>query len=368
MLEHGSNLVEEADDGIADEDYLEDEVLRESEEEGFEFPTSGKIRPRSLGWKAFEYALARLPRLKNVVFTDWRGLSKPDETYDECAARLWGDMLAPTRINPYNHSTATTFLSLIEALSNTPMTQLRSLAIGPHRFEENTFSDAYGGRHPIYIHEIKFSDENLPHIKQVFSKLHSLRLPFTVYNRLTGTWRSGNWGGGIREALQSATLLRRLTLEIRDSIPRKTLVDTDPTAPFEWFVRDLHFPYLELLDLRGWVMPEASFRGVLERHSSTLRELRLVDCVLEGNAMVMGNWAAENLNLTGVELDVGMATSRMQTTWWTFLLDNMVVLDEEDEALWLAGRSNAIMKEQIRERLEDSAEGTHDWFVQRRLP
>ncbi|KAK5107065.1 hypothetical protein LTR62_001883 [Meristemomyces frigidus] len=40
-------------------------------------------------------AFLRLKRLKSIVFTDWRGLAKRPESYDDCARRLFGNTLAP---------------------------------------------------------------------------------------------------------------------------------------------------------------------------------------------------------------------------------------------------------------------------------
>ena len=41
------------------------------------------------------YVFIAFPKLCSVVYTDWRGLARSGETYNECAFRLFGNTLAP---------------------------------------------------------------------------------------------------------------------------------------------------------------------------------------------------------------------------------------------------------------------------------
>ena len=67
----------------------------------------------------------------------------------------------------------------------------------------------------------------------------------------------------------------------------------------------LTFSSLQHLDLRGWPLPEGiRFEEFLSMHSSSLRELRLVECVVTEDPRRLGQWTGKSMLLNGVEIQV----------------------------------------------------------------
>ena len=322
--------------------------------------------------RALCLAFYDLPKLKKITFTDWRGLAKDDESYNQCARRLWGDMLAPTMIAPYKSRNFRSLANLVWSIPDYAFGQIETLAGGPHMFEEDVATDN-DPRIPQYIHRRVFTKDVTPTFQRLFAGLRSLRLPIAVGGTLA-RWDPEESDVCLREALTSATQLTKLSLSIweaeHDGGLWQSGGDDDHPVASEIYLSELHFPQLKHLDLTRWLMPQNLLHDFLSRHAPTLRELRFIDCVVDSDAIAMAEWAGENLDLTGIELDNARATGKPRMTWWVAQNKgaprNYGVLDEGDEPIWLAGRNNMIVKEQWRERLVNSAEGHCDWIFKKR--
>ena len=67
------------------------------------------------------------------------------------------------------------------------------------------------------------------------------------------------------------------------------------------------------------------------------------------------------MDLEGIELDVDVGG----VTWY-MEKENLALLREEDESLWLAGRKNNMEREQSSKRIFNSDRSEPDWFLRGR--
>ena len=121
------------------------------------------------------------------------------------------------------------------------------------------------------------------------------------------------------------------------------LTKTEPCALFQFYVSELHFPHLKYFDLCNWTIPQKELQNLLERHALTLRELRILDGLFNGDTGDMSRWAGEKLELTGVQLE---GNSTLDVWYMSEAAETYNMLENWDETVWLAGRNNWICREE----------------------
>ena len=137
-----------------------------------------------------------------------------------------------------------------------------------------------------------------------------------------------------------------------EGVQNDMLSGIELTALFKCYLNDLYFPRLNCLELRNWVMPETGVRSLLSKHALTLRELRLIECHVDGDMHLMGKCAGQNLALTGIRIE---DEAVLDPIWFEDAPESIGTLAPYDEPLWLAGRENLIVREDMRpgeDRLE----------------
>ncbi|KAM0698996.1 hypothetical protein Q7P36_001041 [Cladosporium allicinum] len=258
--------------------------------------------------------LAKLPKLRAVTFTDYRGLAKKGETYRSLCSRMFGNMLEPERWNWELDQGALCTPEAITALKAIAEVKggLQSVSFGPHFYEMVSFPEEplinYKEPHYLSIEDMGIEEDQSEQDlwTKFFEGLRSIRLPF-LFTEATF------------EAAPAETLLKALP----DTIEHLALSAKGPVEAFSLLeqaspqllrpfsiISPLRFPRLKSLELEGWCMPISNFREMLLAHASTLRSLHLVNLVLisggederDQDLNTLATAVAAKSHLTGVEV------------------------------------------------------------------
>lgn len=329
------------------------------------------IRNEGIDMNILAAALTQFPRLRSIIFTDYRGLAHEGESYDTCCRRLFGRSLEPQHAGISGQATPSgeCLFFLLEAVAQAPSAYIDSLAIGPHSFDYtgediNEVADPNHPENPQYLDISAFENVQLEpgdNLCTVLGQLQHLRLAL-CYSGCRSDEQH------MREQLckslkASAPQLRTLTLHmiylfwggVRE-VPK-----VDNGAHFEVFgsiVSPLYMPFLRSLSLRRWIFSTGELKVFLLKHSSTLRDLHLLGCLCGDDEYELARWGGDNLDLDGIELSgffsaVDMASANPQE--WTQM--NLLQWRSRDstlsertvaclETLWLAGRPNSVDRQQ----------------------
>lgn len=301
--------------------------------------------------------LERLPKLRRIVFTDFRELAREGEGYSAICERIFGNTLEPRGLS-FSNDIFGEFMLLMDFIADRPQTDIRSLSIGGHPYESlvESWATVQGGpRHlhrpfdpPAMPDDPDRADVDNQSAQGVCANLRHLRLPISfkpkslphIIRRIDARIRD-TYVGQILEF--SAPNLVRLSLCSLDLLFHHGSggIGIWPAGRrcLEFLLLPLSFSSLRQLELRGWPLPEgASFEEFLSKHSSTLEELRLVECVVSEDPRRLGRWAGENMSLNGVEIKVTAEYEAGKDR------SNRLIWNDADlEALWLAGRPNSFL-------------------------
>lgn len=161
-----------------------------------------------LGCDLITEALARLPKLRRVVFTDFRELAREGEGYAAVCRRAFGNTLEPLRLS-FSEDIIREFMLLMDMIAESPQRNIQSLSIGGHPYDsvENFWATMKSNRRhvhrpfdpPAMPDEPDWDDEDMDSAKRVCAKLQQLRLPIT-FSRQECYERSIDIDAGIRES------------------------------------------------------------------------------------------------------------------------------------------------------------------------
>lgn len=304
-----------------------------------------KKTPRRLLRELFTH----LPKLRNIVFTDYRSLAKPAESYDAMCKRLFGLVLEPTHLSTDSASIDDLGL-LLDVSGNARIT---SFSIGPHPFvstdtilKGHTTSVQWPG-----VFKPKWLSDTLN--RKVFANLRELDLSYE---------HDPHYHDAVRRLLEATPDLERLSLTVlkdrryaeRDNIWAVT------EQPLTVGFFDTQLPRLKYLELRHLQLPDTqALQGYLQRHASTIRELRLIECCMTdraGEQDKLAEWAGQKMVLTGVEVLTAGDLSLLSNinSWYTQKSDldelsERVIRDGWEridlrEAKYLNGRPNTLRR------------------------
>jgi hypothetical protein len=144
------------------------------------------IRNERIDLNILTAAFNQLPRLRDIAFTDYRGLAREGESYDTCCRRLFGRSLEPQHAGVSGQAapSGNNLFSLLKLAAEVPSASIDSLAIGPHTFEYTSedideVADPNHPANPQYLDISAFEDVQIePEDKllAVLGQLRNLRL------------------------------------------------------------------------------------------------------------------------------------------------------------------------------------------------
>lgn len=230
---------------------------------------------------------SRLPRLTRVVFTDWRSLRLPKETYADCARRLFGTTLAPRGLHLSNDRDQ--WQSLMAGLEINNGARIQELSVGTPAFQIDEFAKVLG---PDHRNAVEVPCECFWGRTPRLSGLRRMHLNLGVsreYGRSLAHPRSDGGGeDGVQQALAAvASNIEHLTLAMRleeAEHERAPVLDrrTVGSLIFQLWLGTQHFLRLTTLELHGMTFPISEFKAFLQRHRSSLRKVTIINCHLTG--------------------------------------------------------------------------------------
>ena len=241
-------------------------------------------------------ALSRLKRLKSIVITDWRGLARPDESYSDCAHRLFGNTLAPSLMMPKSANPNMLFEQLMWAIEDSEDVRIMQFSTGAHFFEDETH-EPNDPRAPIGIpaHVVDC-------MLGIVGRLRQLRLSLNVNPELLEHMPIGS-DDRVQQTLAKASNLEHLTLTIRLPQGQRVLRNIDQGKElFSSWLADRHYSHLKTIELRRWILPQVLLEEFLARHAFTLRAIHFINYHLVGDQVSLAKWAGKALELDGIEI------------------------------------------------------------------
>lgn len=315
-------------------------------------------------------ALSRLTRLNSVVVTDWRSFASPDESYSDCARRLFGNTLAPNLTTSLSSNPLDMlFEELVCAIEDNKDVRVKHFSTGSHCFGDETHHRD-DPRAPICI---PWRDVGC--MSRMIAWLRLLRLSLYINTELLEHLNDDipadetDEFNEVRRTLSKAANLEHLALTVQLPEGQRRLGNLDQVKElFSTWLADIHFPHLKTLYLQGWVLPQKPLEEFLARHASTFRAVHFIDCLVIGDRISLASWAGKALNLDGIEICL---TSGMNAYGALGELDGTVeevpvdkALIPENESAWLAGQPNFIVRGPLSGSLEGdgpTADGVPWW-------
>lgn len=286
-------------------------------------------------------------------------------------------------------------LTVTDAVASVPGAVLHSFSIGPNPFVSVKGVMSGVLQHPLTVELLNdrasdpegYLEESF---NSAFANLRTLRLAY--YDQVQPNY-IGKTPENIWYMLNAAKdTLRNL------SITRVGTADDPPDDcsryPAESDFLSMEFPKLQSLELHHLrLTSEKDLRKFLKRHKSTLRELRLVDCIVSAGttapstdalatkkleinrAVSLADWGRKNLNLTGIESVQSVDLERLADVPW-------MMQDEDEwrlisvppaeiairhverlEKCWIGKRSNTLKRTvDVADRVERQKAGD-DWWM-----
>ena len=343
--------------------------------------------------------LNKFPKLQCVVYTDYRGLIKPHESFDEGCRRMFGNTLQPM----HNSARSNDLAYILDGLSTNASSRVTTLELrqGPYVqcasdcWAELSRDDA---RKPssLSLHDLGGWATH-----SVLSQIRRLSLVLDVgdFDSRSVSYAIGSLSPGSSNDLTNAhsvdiarsgfefrfarvvrafdalaPSLRYLDLSIAGAHGHED-ENTTQLCESAWLIhagiaaavllRPFSQSRLHTLCLSGFVFTQAFLSPLLLSQGLTLRQLRLQSCAFATSKVIehlecsahdsIAKWAGQNLALEGVQI------SNCQDEGVSRLLD---------EDLWLADRPNHCTVRQ--ESLPRSCDGGHElaglepWFKRNR--
>ncbi|KAF7198165.1 hypothetical protein HII31_00521 [Pseudocercospora fuligena] len=351
-----SNNWMRAYDRTEQKNYIDSWMLYRSNREW-----SKSARTLKMPERAIRQAFRKLLMLRHITLTDFRGLAKQGESYDKLCLRLFGGVLEAHCLQAKARSWK--FVNtVLQALYQTPEASIDSFSIGKQPFFEIPGLVEWTRPEREIVHQqlcmpvdamfVARPIQDTPILyDRVLSRVRRLDLAITFPTRYQRDLRQAmdddqsaagyNLVDIFRDFILAAPPnLCHLGIHVSHMTKRDVLTQlglgrdlVDITGLlFDLLVSQLELPKLRHLDLRGFEVSATALVSFLDRHKSTIEELRLLDnCILFGNSQceqVLGNtpegweflekgfrgarpmffgswnlaeWAARNLNLRGIE-------------------------------------------------------------------
>ena len=255
----------------------------------------------------------KLPKLRAVTFTDYRGLARRGETYVDLCTRLFGNMLEPERWHwTLDNGVCTTeAIAVLEVIAKSKV-GLQSLSFGPHFYEMASLPQeplsAYKEPHYLSIEDLDYGDGELsPDWTTLLKGLRSLRLPLLFVEAAFPDEHVAKMLHAIPDTIEHLALAAKGPVE---GYERLNHASSQVLRPFEQLISGLRFPKLRTLELEGWCIQLSTFKTFLLAHASTLRTLHLINIyfVSDDDDTIVRTWSkfsafmAEEFNLTGIEI------------------------------------------------------------------
>ena len=269
--------------------------------------TQRRIEKQGLIKNTLIAAFRGFPKLRNIVFSDYRALGRDGESYNECCTRLFGTTLQPNEASHFgtNETLKSEHGTIFEALVASGNTTVTSICAGPHLFENVDEPDHDTGERfypegPVYMEwDIFDLDEpGLGTLLNVFSRMrrfrHSLFVPSDIPREIT-------YLDSLNRCLHAATsTLTYLSLNAGGTYNQPKTAECDL---IDTLLQGTTFTVLQELDLCAFQSSKSQLESLLGRHSATLRRLRLPRLLVPDYlAKEFGTWASKHLTLSGVEV------------------------------------------------------------------
>lgn len=254
----------------------------------------------------------KLPKLRALTFTDYRGLARRGETYMELCIRLFGNMLEPERWHWSldNGSCTTEAIAVLEVISKSKV-GLQSVSFGPHSFEMVSFPQeplvTYKEPHFLSLDDLDYGESELsPNWTSLFKGLRSLRLPLLFVEATFPEQHAEKLMKAIPDTVEHLALGAKGPVEGYEALQQ---ANSQVLRPFKHLVSGLHFPKMKTLELEGWCIQLSTLKEFLLAHASTLRTLHLINIyfvsdgdVIDKGLSQFGASMATELHLNGIEI------------------------------------------------------------------
>lgn len=276
---------------------------------------------------------------------------------------------------------------ILDAIRGVPGATIKSFSIGPHPFASVEGVMSRLTDHRLTTELLRDQDEELHpegHLTDRFTKpfgsLDSLRLAYYDETDISyiGQMPENVWFmlTAARESLRHLSITR-----VGGDV--EYVSEECSRYPEESDFMDLHFPFLRSLELHHLKLPDdGKLRVFLKRHSSTLRELRLVDCFYRDGltgidiATSLAGWGRRKLNLTGIEYVHAVDLTRLanvpdleddEDTWTNRIFPPAEVAIrhiERVEKFWIRDRANTLPRTvDVADRVERAKPYNVPWWL-----
>jgi hypothetical protein len=287
----------------------------------------------------------KLPKLRAVTFTDYRGLARRGETYLDLCTRLFGNMLEPERWHwTLDNGVCTTeAIAVLEVIAKSKV-GLQSLSFGPHFYEMVSFPQEplsnYKEPHYLSIEDLDYGDGELsPDWTLLLKGLRSLRLPLLFAEAAFPDDHVEKMLHAVPDTVEHLALSAKGPVE---GYERLCHASAQVLRPFKQLISGLRFPKLTSLELEGWCMQLSTLKTFLLAHAATLRTLHLINIyiVCDDDNSVHENWSkiaawmAEELILTGVEITNVSVLGPAETPDIPAEDDSWLILGEHEVDYW----------------------------------
>jgi hypothetical protein len=254
----------------------------------------------------------KLPKLRAITFTDYRGLARRNETYMELCTRLFGNMLEPERWHWTldNGACTTEAIAVLEVISKSKV-GLQSLSFGPHFYEMVFFPQepliTYKEPQYLSVEDLDYGESDLsPDWATLLKSVRSLRLPLLFTEAKFPEQQVEKLLRAIPTTVKHLALCAKGPVEGYETLLQAS---SHILRPFEQLISGLRFPHLRTLELEGWVILLSTFTDFILAHAPTLRNLHLINIYFvssePGKGKLLGRLAdsmAKKMNLSGVEI------------------------------------------------------------------
>lgn len=265
---------------------------------------------------ALDDALLMFPKLRHLVYGDFRSQARhTDTSYVDLTRRLFGRSEQPWLLTNDDDFGTTDFYHLLDTISENPKACIRSISVGGNPWGlpigiERSYPVYYCDNHPRLplnpFAPLRWNRAGLEPYKRMFGNLRELKMPI-CFEHFDDHDEDSDYPGLPESAIPkmlswSPNLLKLVFVSvnsIRNERDGNFLAEKGSDRHLIETLFPLHFPSLKYLDLRGWEVYTEAFMSWLRNHASTLRQLRLVDNLVEGSVLDLVVGIGESLTLSG---------------------------------------------------------------------
>ena len=268
------------------------------------------------------------PKLRSLVYTDFRCLSKPqDRDFDRFCERILDNAATPHNLTEEEVDDGVVYQDLwmiLAQLAKKPNV-LKSFSIGTNPFGLPLSSKGWcmwdTERPQMISHRHMSADKlsaNLPELLSAFKSIRQLRLPQTF------DFINDESEGHIERTINASIMPRLLTscsanlvkliftaeylicFHNRNGDASRWRIKEGSEHALEKIFYPVTFEVLRCLDLRGWLLNRAHLQAFLQRHSATLRQLRVLGNLVTDEKpradYALAAWMGATLELQGVAM------------------------------------------------------------------